>query len=132
MGFYFQNNDDQFYKALFKNSVSAMLLIDFETLKIMDANFAACTFYKYSYQEMLEFKLTDLAAGDADQIYTQINLSASYIKNSFVFKHRISSGEIKNVRINSGLAEIDNKKYIHAIINDLTESEDFSRPVSQM
>ena len=61
-------------------------------------------------------KFTDLSTIKTDQIYTQINLAASHIKNSFAFKHRISTGEIKNVRVNSGLITINNKKYIHAIV----------------
>lgn len=132
MGVYFQNNDDQFYNVFFKNNVSVMLIIDYETLKIADANYAACSFYKYSYQEILELKLTDLGTIKADQIYTQINLAASHVKNSFAFKHRISTGETKNVRINSGLITINNKKYIHAIVFDVTEGDEALKPISQM
>jgi len=46
MGLYFQNDDDQFYNVFFKNNVSIMLVIDYETLKIVDVNFAVWTFYK--------------------------------------------------------------------------------------
>lgn len=109
-----------------------MLIIDYETLKIVDANYAACTFYKYSYQEILERNFTDLGSVKSDQIYTQINLAASYVKNSFAFKHRLSTGEIKNVRVNSGLITLKNKKYIHAIIFDVTESDESVKPISQM
>lgn len=109
-----------------------MLIIEYETLKIVDANYAACTFYKYSYQQILELKLTDLCNVKSDQIYTQLNLAASHVKNSFAFKHRISTGEIKNVRVNSGLIAINDKKYIHAIVFDITESEEVSKPLTQM
>ena len=131
MGVYLQKNDDQFYNAFFRDSVSAMLLIDHETLRIVDANFSACSFYKYSYQELLELKFTDLGTGRPDQVATHFNLAASQVKNSFVFKQWTSSGEIKNVRINSGLITIGGKDYIHAIILDMTEYEDFSKPISQ-
>ncbi|HWQ77893.1 MAG TPA: ATP-binding protein, partial [Anaerovoracaceae bacterium] len=112
--------------------VSVMLIIDYETLKIVDANYAACTFYKYSYQEMLELKLTDLSTIKTDQIYTQINLAASHIKNSFAFKHRISTGEIKNVKVNSGLITINNKKFIHSIVFDVSDNDDALKPITQM
>ncbi|HVI40958.1 MAG TPA: PAS domain-containing sensor histidine kinase [Anaerovoracaceae bacterium] len=132
MGVYFQNDNDQFYNVFFKNNVSNMLIIDYETLEIIDANYAACTFYKYSYQEILELKFTDLSTLKSDQVYTQINLAASHVKNSFAFKHRISTGEIKNVRVNSGLITINNKNYIHSIIFDVTENDEALRPISQM
>ena len=131
MGVFLHNDEAQFYNAFFKNSAIAMLIIDHETLKIVDANYAACTFYKYSYQEILELKLTDLNTLREDQVYTQINLAASHVKNNFAYKHRISTGEIKNVRVNSGLITINNRKYIHSIIFDVTEGED-SKPLSQM
>jgi len=132
MGLYFQNDNDQFYNVFFKNNVSIMLIIDYETLAIVDANYAACTFYKYGYQEILELKFTDLSTIKADQVYTQINLAASHVKNSFAFKHRVSSGEIKNVRVNTGLITINNMNYIHAIVFDVTDDESALKPVSQM
>ncbi len=132
MGVFLQNADDQYYNALFKNNVSVMLIIDNETLKIVDANYAACTFYRYSYQEILKMKFTDLSSVKPDQIVTQINLAASHVKNSFAFKHRISTGEIKNVKVNSGIITINNKKYIHAIIFEVTDSDEFLQPISQM
>lgn len=129
---YFQNDNDQFYTAFFKNSVSLMLIIDQETLQIVDANYAACRFYKYSYQEMLELKITDLNTLSVDQVSTQVNLAASHVKTSFAFKHRLSTGEIKNVRVNSGLIKINNKNYLHSIVFDVTENEDALRPITQM
>ncbi len=109
-----------------------MLIIDYETLQIVDANYAACSFYRYSFQEMLELKLTDLSPIKADQVYTQINLAASHVKNSFALKHRISTGEIKNVRVNSGIITINHKKYIHVIVFDMSEGDDTIKPISQM
>ncbi|MEL7658514.1 MAG: PAS domain-containing sensor histidine kinase, partial [Bacillota bacterium] len=132
MKVFFQNDNDQFYNVLFKNNVSAMLLIDQETLEIVDANYAACRFYKYSYQEMLDLKITDLNTLKEDQVSTQMNLAASHVKTSFAFKHRLSTGEIKNVRVNSGLIKINNRNYLHSIIFDVTENEDALRPVTQM
>ena len=132
MGVYIHNDEDQFYDAFFKNSVSAMLVIDYETLKIVDANYAACTFYKYSYQEMLELKFTDLNTIKSDQLYTQINLAASHVKNSFAFKHKLSTGEIKTVMVNSGIVKINDRKYIHTIVFDITEKDASSKPISQM
>ena len=132
MGVYFQNDNDQFYNVFFKNNVSIMLIIDCETLKIVDANYAACTFYKYSYQEILELKITDLNTLKSDQVNTQINLVASHVKNSFAFKHRISTGEIKNVMVTSGLITIHNKNYIHTIVFDITDKDESLKPVSQM
>lgn len=132
MGVNFQNEDDKFYNAFFQNNVSVMLIIDYETLQIADANYAACTFYKYSYQELLEKKVTDLSMIRPDQVYTQINLAASHVKNSFVAKHRISTGELKNVRVNSSAITLNNKKYIHSIIFDVIETDNSIKPISQM
>ena len=129
---YFQNDNDEFYNIFFKNNVSVMLIIDYETLQIADANYAACSFYKYSYQEILELKLTDLCTIKPDQVYTQLNLAASHVKNSFAFKHRISTGEIKNVRVNTGSITLNEKKYIHAIVFDVTDNEDAVKPISEM
>lgn len=128
----FQNKEDQYYNVFFKNSISVMLIIDFETLKIVDANYAACNFYKYSYQDILELKFTDLCTIKTDQINTQINLAASHVKNSFSFKHRNSADEVKDVRANFGIVTIDSKKYIHMILFDVTDNDEVVKPISQM
>lgn len=39
------------YGNLFKNNHIIMLLIDYSTMKIIDANPVACSFYSYSYKK---------------------------------------------------------------------------------
>lgn len=132
MGVFFKKNDDQFYQIFFRNSVMAMLMIDRETLQIADANFAACKFYQYSYQELLEMKFSDLGTMKTDRVTTDVNLAASQIKNSFAFKHTLANGEIRSVRVHSSPAVMDGKQYLHMIILDITEQADYSRSSSQV
>jgi PAS domain S-box-containing protein len=122
MGLFFQKNDDQFYNAFFSNSVSAMLLLDHDSLQIMDANHAACSFYRYSSKELLEMKLPDLGADGQDPA-DWFNNTALGIRSSIESSQRISTGEVKSVRINAGAVDIDDKSYIHAIIMDITEKK---------
>lgn len=133
MDLYFQNIGNDFsYNTFFKNNVSSMLITDFETLKIVDANLAACSFYKYNYEEILKLKITDINILMEDQIISKMNLVDSQIKNNFTFKHKISTGEIKDVNVNAGLIYINKKKYLHSIIYDVTERKETIDQISKL
>jgi PAS domain S-box-containing protein len=109
-----------------------MLIIDFETLNIVDANLAACSFYKYSYEEMLQLNITDINILMKDQITHNMNLVKRQIKNNFIFKHRISTGEIKDVNISAGLIYIKEKEYLYSIILDVSERKDTIEQLSKI
>lgn len=122
MGLFLQKNDDQFYNAFFSNSVSAMLLLDQDSLQIMDANHSACSFYQYSCQELMTMTLPDLGANDQDHSDCIIQANSG-IRSCFESSQRISTGEIRSVRVNAGAVDIGGKNYIHAIIMDITEKK---------
>jgi PAS domain-containing protein len=48
------------YKRLFINNRAIILLINPETSEILDCSFSACSFYGYSYEEMLNL-INDLS-----------------------------------------------------------------------
>ena len=119
--FFDSKNDDFCYNALFKRNISAMLLIDFETLMIADANDAACFFYQYSYEDMLKLKISDINMLTEEQLIYKMRLAAKQITNNFIFKHRISTGEIKSVSVNSGMVTINDRIFLHSTIHDISD-----------
>lgn len=114
-------SDCIYYNGFFKNNALIMLLIDQDTLNISDANGAACCFYKYNYNELLKLKISDIDISTEVQLITKFDSLSK--TNSIIKKHRISSGEIKDVIVNAEKILINDKKYIQAIVFDVSESE---------
>ncbi|MGB9980025.1 PAS domain-containing sensor histidine kinase [Methanobacterium sp.] len=111
------------YQALFKNNYAPMLLINPETSDIIDANPAACSFYGYKKEELLKMKITDLNILTDEQIFKEMQRARQMKKNHFVFKHRLASGEIRDVDTYSGPITVGGKKLLYSIVHDITQQK---------
>lgn len=111
------------YHALFRNNYAAMLLINPETGNIIDANPAACSFYGYKKEELLKMKIMDLNILTDEQIFKEMQNARAEKKNHFVFKHRLASGEIRDVDTYSGPITVSGKKLLYSIVHDITQQK---------
>jgi PAS domain S-box-containing protein len=111
------------YQSLFRNNYAAMLLINPETGNIVDANPAACSFYGYKKEELLKMKITDLNILTDEQIFNEMQRARRMKKNHFVFKHRLASGEIRDVDTYSGPITVGGKKLLYSIVHDITQQK---------
>ena len=116
-----QKSDD--YKEIFFNDHTVMFLIDPVTLKIMDANLAAINFYGYRLEEFVKLKISDINVASNEFVLDKIQKSVSKEKNHFIFKHRLSNGEIRDVEVYSGLIKQNGKDVLYSIIHDITDDE---------
>jgi two-component system, cell cycle sensor histidine kinase and response regulator CckA len=112
---------EEFGGALFQNNHTAMFLVDPETADIVDANSAACSFYRYSYKDLVKMKIYDINALPKDDIVEAMQQATLEHENYFNFRHRLSNGEIKDVEVYSGPARIKGRILLYSIIHDITE-----------
>lgn len=119
---YATENNESFYKCLFKNNEEIMLLINPKTSEIEDCNLAACHFYGYSYEEMLKLKITNLNIIAEDQILKEMKLAKEQQKKYFYFKHRLSNGQVRDVEVHSTPINLQGVDLLFSIITDTTNS----------
>jgi PAS domain S-box-containing protein len=115
------------FKALFFNNHVVMLIIDPETAKIVEANPAAAEFYGHSIEHLKEMLITEINVLSPQELTSEIQLASTLGKNKFNFKHRLATGEIKDVEVFSGPITIQNKKYLYSIVQDITERKETER-----
>jgi two-component system, cell cycle sensor histidine kinase and response regulator CckA len=111
----------EFYRALFRNSHAVMLLVDPETTDIVDANPAACSFYQYSHEDLIKMKMYDLNTLSKDDVFEAVRLAKLEYKNYFVFRHRLGTGEIRDVEVYTGPVQMEGLSLLYSIIHDVTE-----------
>ena len=111
------------YNSLFNNKHIIMLTIDSDTTEIVDANPAACSFYGYSHSDLTKMLISNLNTLTKQEIDVEISLSRTQQKNHFFFQHRLCSGEIRNVEVQSGPVNIMGRELIYSIVNDITEQK---------
>ena len=109
------------YHSLFENNHSTMLLIDPVTGRIVDANPAACRFYGYSREEMMARRIYDINTLGREKTLEEMGKAVGWRCNQFFFRHRLASGEVRDVEVFSGPITVRGQQLLYSIIHDITE-----------
>ncbi|HVT44057.1 MAG TPA: EAL domain-containing protein [Thermoanaerobaculia bacterium] len=109
------------YRQMFTNNRAIKLLIDPSNGSIVDANPAACEFYGYSKDSLTSLKIWDINTLPRDQVLAEMAQAQRQSRFFFRFRHRIASGEIRDVEVHSGPIEMRGRTMLYSIIHDVTE-----------
>ena len=108
------------YEDLFANHQSVMLIIHPISGEIYYANQAAADFYGYPLNDLLEMNINEINTLSPEEIAAERAKALAEERNFFIFKHRLSNGEIKTVYVYSYPVEINGESYLYSIIIDQT------------
>ncbi|MDF2586922.1 MAG: diguanylate cyclase and metal dependent phosphohydrolase [Anaerocolumna sp.] len=111
--------EPNFYN-IFDNHGSSMLLVDPSTGEIVYANQASAEFYGYSMEELTKMNIANLNVLSSVEIANEMQLAIKQKRNFFEFKHKLASGEIRNVEVYSYPYKIGTKEMLFSIIHDVT------------
>jgi len=112
---------EELYRSLFKNNHCIMLLIDSENADIVDANSAAISYYGWNHEELVGKKITDINIFTKEKVFQEMKRAKKGQRQHFFFRHRLSSGEIRDVEVYSGPITVHERKLLYSIIHDITE-----------
>lgn len=116
-------SEREFYKTFLEGHSIPILLIDPETYSIVNANQAALDFYGYTKEEITSLKSWDINTLNKEEL-KELTLKAKNKEiNRFRFKHRLKSGEIRDVDVFSSPILLDGKPYLLSIVYDTTKEE---------
>lgn len=112
------------FRTIFEKNSSIMFLLNPENGKIIDANETAVEFYGYSRKDFKNLFIYDINPVLSESMLTQeMNNVLSLNKNYFQFKHKLSSGELRDVEVYSIPITIEQSKYVISTIHDITEKK---------
>lgn len=114
-------NSEERYRAIFECGNSINFISDPQTGEIIDANQVACEFYGYSRAELLSLKVWDINMLPREKILETIHKAALRPNSRFEFKHRLASGEIRDVEVFAGPFVQDGKTLLFSVIHDISE-----------
>jgi PAS domain S-box-containing protein len=109
------------YRDLFEINNAVMFILDPQTGMILDANDAASRFYGYNREELRALSITQINTADPDQIRNDMAHAAGSHGAEFQFRHRKKNGEIRDVQVFSAPIPLDNRVFLHSIIQDVTD-----------
>jgi len=111
------------YRDIFENNRAVMLLVDPDTKSIVDANSTACRFYGYERARMRAMSVTEVNPAPPEKIQADMREAAGRRRDYFLVKHRLASGEIRDVEIYSGPLTTGGRPLLLSIIHDVTERQ---------
>lgn len=110
---------DEAYLNLFYNESVPKLIIDPGSLRIIDANRAAVDYYGYG-EEILRMRICQINTLTEEQIKKAV-VKVRTGSRVFHFRHRLASGEIRDVEVYSNLVAAKGAEYVQSAIIDITE-----------
>ncbi len=114
-------DNEEHNRSLFYKKHVCMLVIDTSTLKITDANPAACKFYGYSHNAMVSMYISEINEVQPDERIQSVEKIESGRQNLFDAKQRLANGRIRDVEIISGVVRIKGRELLYSIIFDITD-----------
>ncbi len=123
--------NEKLYRAMFENNEAVKLLLDPESGAIVDANPAACRFYGYAPEVLKRMKITDINLLCPEKTVELMELTRTGKKKCHEFRHRISSGEIRDVEVHSGPVKWRGKTLLLSIIHDITQGNQTRKKLVQ-
>jgi PAS domain S-box-containing protein len=115
------SNSTALFKSLFTDNVSVMMLVDVDSGKIVEVNKSACEFYAYSRDVFIGMPIAQIHVITEEELKIELKKAKQGTESYFIFEHKLSSGENRDVEVYSNLIDFDNKKVLFLIIHDITD-----------
>lgn len=119
------------FRQIFEMNYSVMFLLEAETGKILDANPAACEFYGWTYDEMLQKKIWDINVISEGEALNTIKLATTSEHKHFNFVHQKADKTLCDVDVYATVIQIYGKTVLHIIIHDITEQKKASELIKK-
>lgn len=107
--------------AMFEKNQAVKLLIDPESGSIVDANPAACSFYGFTREQLRSLNIADINQAGREQVFSEMSRAKAETCGRFTFTHRLASGELRKVEVNSGPITLSGRTLLFSIIHDVTD-----------
>ena len=96
-----QAESESRYRQIFEKTTSVCLLVDVDSLALVDVNPAAVLFYGWSRDELIGKSLVELNTVDLATLREMVRAAEEERRNFFVFRHRLRSGAVRDVEMHS-------------------------------
>ena len=120
------------YRLMFSENRAVMLLINPDDGRIIDASVGACQYYGYSLPDLTAMSIFDINTMSKDEIVVEIQRATEESKKYFNFRHRLASGEVRDVEVYSNPIPMEGQKFLYTIVHDITERKQVEERYRQL
>ena len=112
---------ERLHAQIFELTTAIKILVEPDTGLIIDANNAAAQFYGYQREDMRNRTVFDLFTEPRTDLLQELQRTKSGQRSGQHFRHRLASGEERDVEISSGPAVFDGRTILFMIVTDITD-----------
>jgi PAS domain S-box-containing protein len=112
---------EQRYRKMFQENTAVMLLIEPQTGRLIEVNDAAVVFYGWPREVLLAKRITDINPIPPDDAHRHMAVVEDHGGRSFLFKHRLASGEMRDIEAHAMPMRMHGRDLLYTIIHDVTE-----------
>lgn len=109
------------YRQMFEHNPAAMLLIDPNDGRIIDANRAATRFYGYTVVELVLKKLQEITAQPHPDLIADLRRGIENEQEFLVFQHHTADNRTLDVEIFPSYVEVAHKQLMYCVIVNVTD-----------
>ncbi len=109
------------YRAIFANSHAVMLILEFPSGRIVDANHAAERYYGWPRETLTRMHISEINTLSAEALGGELAAAHQARRTHFEFRHRRADGSIRDVEVYSGPVEDADGTLLFSIVHDITE-----------
>ncbi|WP_051444939.1 PAS domain S-box protein [Desulfocurvus vexinensis] len=108
------------FRALFMDSSMVMLLVEPGTGRIVEANHAASAYYGWTRDELKARSVLDINTLPPQEVRAAMREAKAAGRRHFSFRHRLASGEVRDVEVYSGPVSMQGCEMLYSCIIDVT------------
>ena len=109
------------YRQIFEGHSAVQVLVDWETRVVVEPNAAACEFYGYEREHFIGMDISIVDApvpeGESGDLVGEVDAR----EGVFARRHTLASGEVRDVDVFAGAVDVDGKRLLLVIVQDVTE-----------
>ncbi len=109
------------YRHIFEKTTSVCIMVDVETLTLVDVNPAAVFFYGWSREELIGKPIADIVTLPERELRELVLAAEGEQRSFFVFRHRLRSGAVRDVEVHSSPIVLNGRPTLYSIVHDVTD-----------
>jgi len=109
------------YAALFRDSLSPMVIVDPDDARIVDANAAAAELYGMPASELTTLTIADLSVDSPETIAEEIGTTVRAGGQFAVYHHRCAEGIVRHVEVYATPIVSNGRTLLYTIVHDVTQ-----------
>ena len=115
---------EQRYRDLFNRNPQPLLVVDYDSLRLLAVNHAAVHHYGYTHEELLGMTLLDLqCVADRPALLESLNLARTGKDYARQFRQKTKDGRVIDVDLNRHNLDVDGREAAMVLVTDITEQK---------